>query len=365
MMVEFDSPVEIKGTIQVDTASETNNTLQMADDAFAAHNFQQAYQLYSDFLRKNYGDPYATFRLGLSSAYNSTLAHLNDAELIRSFMNAVSVILKSADSTEVKDKKIFEMAFDINSFVIDFLNLAVNHYNQFSSLQSSAIEYWERIIKLMNLECYALNALPQGALDTNEPNIRVFIRNVEFLYGEIHKALTYESGLDRNGNPKHDPIRSSAKTREIAQEYLTSAYSVQQKLPQETKKRNEIIAIFNKYEGVEDYLKKKIAESEQKYTGKSKSVNPGIVCFGIGGFLSWLLLVSGSLESLPVATILSLLLAGIGLFLIIRGLKYKDVDNEALALKIKYQSLLINANGNVEEIARIYENELNKGNADQ
>ena len=138
---------------------------------------------------------------------------------------------------------------------------------------------------------------------------------------------------------------------------------VQQKLPQETKKRNEIIAVFNKYEGVEDYLKKKIAESEQKYTGKSKSLNPGIVCLGIGGFLSLLFL--DIFESAPVYTILSLLLAGIGLFLIIRGLKYKDVDNEAMTLKSKYQNLLINANSNVEEIARIYENELNKENANQ
>ena len=160
--------VEIIGEVSIDKSKETKNILKLAYDSFNGQNYQQAYSFFTTALQNDYNNYEATFMKGLSSAYQSTLANHNIAELVQSTSNALQILYSSEIKSE-NNAAVFRerIARDIATFVISFHNISLEHFNEFREVKTAASEFLNRTFLLASTMFYAGSLIDEKALDAN------------------------------------------------------------------------------------------------------------------------------------------------------------------------------------------------------
>lgn len=312
MMVEIDGPVEVKGTVKVDNSQNITNMSKMADDAFNGGNFQQAYNLYQSILQNDYENAHATFMLGLSSAYLSTLANLNVNELVQSIKKSFK-IMEANVAEEDYHQFVFSVLQLTNTFCCSFHDLAVKHRNEYQSLKSTAEDFWEHTRKLLFCLENLLLLLPEKFLANgeNEPVIWRVIRSAQQCIDDINATLQYVNGTKVVGRGLYGgeilgdnwvEINASYEIIKYAESVENRIKAIKNKLPsvinqknKENKAKNARKEFLKNNPAIKDYLEKKIrnAESEleiatKKTTKIGCAVPISFILLGvIAGFLPW------------------------------------------------------------------------------
>ncbi len=281
MMVEIDGPVEVKGTVKVDNSQNITNMSKMADDAFNGGNFQQAYNLYQSILQNDYENAHATFMLGLSSAYLSTLANLNVNELVQSIKKSFK-IMEANVAEEDYHQFVFSVLQLTNTFCCSFHDLAVKHRNKYQSLKSTAEDFWEHTRKLLFCLENLLLLLPEKFLANgeNEPVIWRVIRSAQQCIDDINATLQYVNGTKVVGRGLYGgeilgdnwvEINASYEIIKYAESAENRIKAIKNKLPsvinqknKENKAKKAREEFLKNNPAIKNYLEKKIKDAESE-----------------------------------------------------------------------------------------------------
>ena len=304
MMVEFDGPVNVV----VNKEKQTANALKLADDNFDSANYEQAQKYYTMVLEEDYNNAYATYMVGLCSAYRSTLAHLNAQALNQAMINAKKVLCSQNATAEEIDKFCILMLIKTNSFYLAFRTLAIQHYNEYNTLKSSAIDYYNHQTNLLSLQRTAIELLDESCLQDikNEVNIKTAINNTFSSINEITRTFHYKDGIEQKGrdiygNPmyqdKYYSITATDKQLYFAGECQGYFEQILKNLPTETKKRQERQAFFAEKKQFEKHLKSRLNNKKNERDELNSKGLTGIEIFLIFASIVGGLGVGGALDS--------------------------------------------------------------------
>ena len=358
MMIE--GTVEVSGTVKIDKEDkekEIQNILKLADDAFAGANYAQAYAYYSDVLKHDYQNAYATFQKGLSSAYQSSLADIRVKELANSVTNALK--LKKAEQCGQKALSEFRiyMSRQVCEFCASLHHLSVAHYNKFNTLRSSAEEYWARTSLIITILKFAVNICDKKTIQTiaeAEELVETIANYGLTLCSEMQKELSYKDGIESKGNSawdgstiygdrvvrihaNADSINESNKSADFFEEIIENLPSHvaarQQEEEEERQRQKQADHFFSSRRDTERQLREKLEKLVDHYYSSASTALKviGWILVGGGGFVSLLgILIGGVMGGISVLLempfmVVSFIALGIGLVLmLVKALIYPE-----------------------------------------
>jgi len=198
MMIE--GTVEVTGTVRVDNSSKYENYKKLAERAFKDKSYEEAGQYYEKILEINPDDWEAIYNKGLCSGWKTTLLDFRIDDTVKSSKNAFEIINNLEEGKVNKEEIINKIASDINTLVVSYSKAATAHYNKYWELQSSAPEYWGRLIQCIDVEEYALGLISKSINQKNKNVYIAILKNMIFYCCEICETRKYKSGQNQYGN---------------------------------------------------------------------------------------------------------------------------------------------------------------------
>lgn len=121
------------------------------------------------------------------------------------------------------------MAAEINNVVTAFYELSNQHYAKYWTLEDSALEYWNRIIKCINCEEYAINLIKEY-YNKNQKTYITILENIIVFCTEVCKTRQYKVGINQYGVNQYNYIDCAKETKIVLMEKYDKYVSILNKL---------------------------------------------------------------------------------------------------------------------------------------
>lgn len=193
IMVEFDGPVEITGSVKIDKNYET--IVKMADDAYANRNYKEAYDYYTQYLEQFPNDYERKFCRALSYGWGTKIAQMNHVDIAVNYLDEYCGCVVADTSLSDKDKssKIAKSFTETFSLLVAVFNLSrsiyvddgvtsIRSYNEFLDSVTFIVERQFYLFKLM--EKYFYNCLALQDEWTHQ------VKNIEIELSTYKKKYT-------------------------------------------------------------------------------------------------------------------------------------------------------------------------------
>ncbi len=179
----------VEGTVKIDDTSKIQNLEKLAKRALENEQFDEAYKYYDKILESEPDNWEAIFNKSLSKAWQSTLMNNMIPEVVSGSKDAISLIQEKEFNLNLNNIK-ENFAEKINLLCVAFINLSMNHYSEFSQLESSVSEYWDRLAICINVGDYALDLLNENKEQSSKNLKRIILENMIIWCVEI-SAVRY------------------------------------------------------------------------------------------------------------------------------------------------------------------------------
>ena len=211
--------VEIEGTVKIDTSTQKNNYEKLAQRAYEDKLYEQAYEYYSKLLEIDCDNYMYIYKRGICAAWKSSLADFKIDEAVKACKSALKVIKEENIKVNDKERLCNNMAAEINNVVSAFYLLSKQHYEKFWTLENSAVEYWNQVIKCIECEEYAIDLL-KDYYKNNKKTYSTIIKNIIVFCVEICITRRYKAGVSQYGTNIYNNVSCSQNTRK----YLLDKY---------------------------------------------------------------------------------------------------------------------------------------------
>lgn len=221
--------VELSGEVEVKNLPKLKNLLKIADRAFEDEDYSKALENYKQALAIDSDDWRATYREGICAANTSTLGNFDLDKVVLSSKNALKILINN--KTDKKELAIYkvEMAHDLVSLCLDFYNFAFNHYEEYSNLEDSANEMWDRLLIVRKAARYSVDVLVNDKIvslcpkdesgeDSKEWQL-LALKEIVMCNSAICEPREYKSGYNQYGDIYSNTTINSNLRTELVNEY--------------------------------------------------------------------------------------------------------------------------------------------------
>lgn len=195
----IEGTVDVKGTVQIDNSNNRKKFETLASRSYENEEYDQAYEYYLKLLEIDTDNWFYIFRKGICSSKKSNLAEFRVDDVVKACKDALR-ILEEKEDNDIREKK-YQMATEINTIAIEFRKIAANHYSKYWETDSSAPEYWARVLKCAECDEYAKTLL-ESYIKTEKREFELYkmiLKNLIFWYVEVCANRKYKTGYNQYG----------------------------------------------------------------------------------------------------------------------------------------------------------------------
>ena len=195
----IEGTVDVKGTVQIDNSNNRKKYETLASRAYENEEYDQAYEYYTKLLEIDTDNWFYIFRKGICSSKKSNLVEFRVDDVVKSCKDALKTV-EEKEENEIREIK-YIMAKEINDIAIEFRRIAANNYNKYWELNSSAPEYWARVLKCAECDEYAYTLLDDYVkTEKREFDLyKTILKNLIYWYVEVCANRKYKSGSNQYG----------------------------------------------------------------------------------------------------------------------------------------------------------------------
>ena len=135
------------------------NYLKLGDRHYNNYDYKEAKDNYKHALEIEPDNWEAIYRYGVCIARTSTLGEFKINAFVKASKNALKIIKEDKKLKKEENEIKLRMAIDASNLVLDYTNLALNHYQEFKNLENSSNEYWARLLEIRECLIYTKNNL--------------------------------------------------------------------------------------------------------------------------------------------------------------------------------------------------------------
>ena len=246
--------LEVEGTVNVsiDNSSKIDSWKQMADSAYESRSYEEAYAYYCKIIENDLYNWFATFRKGMSKAWQSKLNNIQYNEVVGALTNATKVMtqLDYMEDVDIANAKGF-MVTEIYNWLTSVGQLVTNHAEEFCpKLESACNEFFSRELDIIRMVDFLVDAIDENTLKHCPQNIQLlnmFSKMAGVILTNVNQSFEVKTGSHWDSFWGHsvDDYSTFSASNIIKQ----SALSLQEKINLRIKQENSR-AKTEKYENV-------------------------------------------------------------------------------------------------------------------
>lgn len=145
----------IEGEVRISGNPTVQNFIKLASRDYADGNYSEALENYNRALDIEPDNWEAVYRRGVCITKTTTLAAFRMGDIVKGSKNALKIIENNPKLSKNIDQIKVDMAYDILMSATNMYSFAMKHYYEFSDLESSASEMWNREAAVIDAAQYA------------------------------------------------------------------------------------------------------------------------------------------------------------------------------------------------------------------
>lgn len=155
--------------VELVNGPKIDNFMKIAKVAFEDGNNTEAVDYFNKVLEIDSDNWEAIYYKGLAKAWQGTLADICLSDATRGAERALELyIVRDNPTQEESDVIRNKFAVDIDKVITAVFDHSVNHYKEFSELQSSTTEYWDRLEYCSLASNYCISLITDDMVKNNE-----------------------------------------------------------------------------------------------------------------------------------------------------------------------------------------------------
>ncbi|MBQ7898050.1 MAG: ribosomal protein L7/L12 [Clostridia bacterium] len=196
MMVEVDGTVNVS----IDNSSKIESWKQIADSAYENHSYEEAYTYYCKIVEDDLKNWFATFRKGMSKAWQSKLNNIQYNEVVGALTNATKIMtqLDYMEDVDIANAKGF-MVSEIYNWLASVGQLVTNHAEEFCpQLESACNEFFLQEMVIIQVLDFLIDVIDEKTIKDCPQNSQLLNMLVEM--GGVHCANVNQSFKVKTGS---------------------------------------------------------------------------------------------------------------------------------------------------------------------
>ena len=129
-----------KINVKIEGNPTITNYLKLADRDYEDKNYSEALEKYNKALDMDPDNWVAVYRRGVCITKTTTLAAFRMDDIVKGSKNALKIVMEDKKEAKNIDQITMNMAYDIMMTCFSMFTFALNHYNEYWELESSATE---------------------------------------------------------------------------------------------------------------------------------------------------------------------------------------------------------------------------------
>lgn len=151
----------IKGEVKIVGNPTVQNFMKLAKRDFEDENYGEALENYNKVLDIESDNWEAVYRRGICITKTTTLGAFRMEDIVKGSKNALKIIKEDDKLSKNIDQIKIDMAYDILMSCYSMFKFAMNHYNEFWELDSSAPEMWNREASVLDAAQYVATMIEE------------------------------------------------------------------------------------------------------------------------------------------------------------------------------------------------------------
>ena len=211
-------------TINV-AGANIENLITLAKNAEDVNNYEEARTYYTRVLEASPNNCEALLGKGVSALYCSDLNNINSEELIGYISKAIDFKTKDSFATdEEKNAFMLKSAEKLYNAAIVVMSAAQSHYNEYWKLQGSAVEYWGRLSKVIDIFQYVISISDGKSGEDFSFYYKESIKFIIVCCVEICEQRQFVSGIVNPGEILESEIKTDTKPVEALHRMYLALY---------------------------------------------------------------------------------------------------------------------------------------------
>lgn len=205
------------------------NFIKLGNRYYEEESYGEALDNYKQALEIDPDNWEVVYKKGICTTRTTTLGTFDVEASVNGCKNALKLLVDSEkDAKKIAEVKVM-MAVELKGISVSFYNFAMNHYNEFWSLEKSATEMWSRLLSVRACAKYAKDELltddviekcPKTKSDVDTKELRKnFALDLITFAVVICEVRKYKSGYTQYGD-----IYSNTKIRDDIRSELVKDY---------------------------------------------------------------------------------------------------------------------------------------------
>lgn len=170
--------VEVSGQISIDDSGKLSTYIQMADSAYRASNWQEAYNYYSKAQEVDVNNYHSIYRRGLSYGWQGNLMDFRAQEVVGGIVNAKKAMVRTNDDPHKKAFEVANMMSDMANWVGALASASIKGgYERITSSPTAAQNFYDRMCIISELFIFAADILDENSYANLTPAERRDVKN--------------------------------------------------------------------------------------------------------------------------------------------------------------------------------------------
>ena len=221
--------IELNGEIEVNNLPKKNNLIKIAERAYQDKDYEKALDNYTKALAIDPDDWKAIYKEGICTAKISTIGDFNLDKAINSSRNALKILIeKKTPQKDISSYKI-EMAKDLLELCIAYFDFALNHYQKYWELNTSAKKFWQQLLVVRDGSKFvaevlvnedAISMCPKNSKGESSKDYRLLaLKEVVLCDVTLCEPKKYKTGYNKYGDVYTYTSVNSSLRNELVNEY--------------------------------------------------------------------------------------------------------------------------------------------------